>query len=343
MKKMKISRHVFFVVLFLTFGYSACFSAHLKVPRDTTYNPHHELRKISKKYPEAKIASTAVPEGVIADMDVTYLTIKNTPYGTRMLKADIFRPEKKGKYPAIVLIHGGGWRSGDKSMQRALATRLAARGFVTVCPEYQLSQESLYPAALYNIKAAIRWVRVNAKKYSVDTTKIATSGSSSGGHLSILAGLTSGVKEEEGTLGDLSVSSDVQAIIDVDGVIDFMSPLSLKSNRLGKTKSTNNEWLHGSFYDHPEIWREASPIFWADKNCPPVLFLQSGFPRFTAGIGELTYMFDLWGKYYEIHKFNIKVHPFWLFDPWVDTAAGYMADFLNKVFKTGEEEENSIE
>jgi acetyl esterase/lipase len=169
------------------------------------------------------------------------------------LKADIFQPKKQGHYPTVIMIHGGGWRSGDKSMQHAIATRLAAKGFVTVCPAYQLSQEALYPAALYNIKAAIRWVKDHAETYSIDTSKIVTSGCSAGGQLAMLVALSSGVEEMEGSYGEFHSTSNVQAVIDIDGAIDFISPLSIKSCRAGKTSSTDNEWLHGSFFDHPDI------------------------------------------------------------------------------------------
>lgn len=331
--KMMISIRCFLTGIILLLGFSIALSQEAEIPKDTSYNVNRVYQKTKRNYPEVQIASADLPNGVIADYDLTYLTIPDTPYGNRILKADVFRPEKKGEYPAIVMIHGGGWRSGNKSMQRALAVRLAERGFVTICPEYQLSQEVLYPTALFNIKACIRWARANADKYSIDTNKMVTSGGSAGGQLALLTGLTSGVGEKEGRLGDFSCSSNIQAIIDIDGVVDFMSPLSLKSNRAGETSATDNEWLHGSFYDNVKIWKDASPIFWADENSPPMLFIKSGFPRFTAGLGELISLLDIWGIYYEVYKFDVQVHPFWLLDPWVEPTVDYMEDFLNKVFE----------
>lgn len=90
-------------------------------------------------------------------------------------------------------------------------------------------------------------------------------------------------------------------------------------------------WLGGSFYDKPEIWKEASSIFWANEKSVPVLFLNSGFSRFHAGQDELIGMMNEWGIYTEVHKFDVKVHPFWLFHPWVDQSVKFMDDFLNKV------------
>ena len=93
-----------------------------------------------------------------------------TPYGKRDLHADLFRPEKAGKYPALILIHGGGWRAGDKSMEVPMAQMIASKGFVAVAVEYQLSLEAKYPAAVHNIKAAIRWVRPTPKSTTLIPT-----------------------------------------------------------------------------------------------------------------------------------------------------------------------------
>ncbi|MCB0643402.1 MAG: alpha/beta hydrolase fold domain-containing protein, partial [Phaeodactylibacter sp.] len=155
----------------------------LEFPRDTTYNAPKVYRQTKGRYPEVQLASTSVPKGVEAILNERYLTLDPTPFGKRDLHADIFKPKKKGPYPAIIMVHGGGWRSGEKSLQWALATRLAAKGFVTVCVEYQLSMEAKYPAALHNIKAAVRWLRANADRFDVNSEQIAISGCSAGGHL----------------------------------------------------------------------------------------------------------------------------------------------------------------
>ncbi|HEY1200365.1 MAG TPA: alpha/beta hydrolase, partial [Niastella sp.] len=135
-----------------------------EIPRDTTYNVHTVYNQIHKDYPMAVAAKDAVPKGVKADRNVVYATLENTAFGKRELHLDIFRPEKAGKHPAIVMVHGGGWRSGTRQMQVPMAQMLAAKGFVTIPVEYQLSLEAKYPAAVYNIKSAIRWIKLNADK-----------------------------------------------------------------------------------------------------------------------------------------------------------------------------------
>ena len=144
----------------------------------------------------------------------------------------------------------------------------------------------------------------------------------------MLAGLTGNVKSKEGDHGHEDYSSAAQAIIDIDGVVDFMAPMSLNLDR--KPDSPDIEWLGGSFYERPDIWKDASPIFWANKNSPPILFINSGYSRFHAGQDELIGMMKEWGIPTEVHKFDVQVHPFWLFEPWMPQTVDYMEAFLRK-------------
>lgn len=300
------------------------------IPRDTTFSIARVHRQVKKDYPFARPVKDSLPAGVTAFRDVVYATLPNTPYGKRDLHVDIFKPEKAGKYPALVLIHGGGWRAGDKSMETPMAQAIAAKGFVTVAVEYQLSLEAKYPAAVHNIKAAIRWLRANAETYNIDPQKIVISGESAGGQLAMLVGMTSGVEKFEGNMGITGYSSAVQAIIDVDGVVDFMAPTSLNLER--KPDSPDAFWLEGTFYERPDRWKEASSIFWANNKTVPIMFLNSGFSRFHAGQDELIGMMNEWKIYTEVHKFDVQIHPFWLLHPWADETVNYMVAFMKKIF-----------
>lgn len=301
------------------------------IPADTTFNVPRVWRQIAKNYPDAKPATDNVPAGVIAGRNLVYAHLPETPFGPRDLHLDLFRPEKPGNYPALVLVHGGGWRAGDKSLQVPLAQQIAANGFVTVAVEYQLSLEAKYPAAVHNIKAAIRWLRANADKFQVDTAHIAISGCSAGGQLAALVGMTNDVEQFEGCMGNPDQSSAVQAVIDIDGVLNFMAPLSLNLQR--RPDSPDVQWLEGDFLSRPDRWKEASSIYWVNEQSVPVMFLNSGFPRFTAGQHEMLFMLNEFGIYNEVHKFDVQVHPFWLFHPWFDQTVLYMVGFMNKVFK----------
>lgn len=302
-----------------------------EIPRDTSYTVYQTYKKIHKYFPDAKGALPILPKGVDEHRDLVYTSLTDSLGNNRDLHIDLFRPSKSGRYPALIMVHGGGWRSGDKKMQIPMAMQIAANGYVTVAVEYQLSMEALYPNAVYNIKSAIRWMRANASEYGIDTSRIAISGCSAGGQLATLVGMTNGVDYFEGTQGNSGVSSSIQAIIDIDGVLDFLAPRSLNLQR--KATSADVMWFGGSFIEKPATWKEASSIFWVTKNAPAVLFLNSGYPRFHAGQDEMIAMLNEYGIYNEVHKFDVKVHPFWLFHPWFEPTVNYMVDFLNKEFK----------
>jgi len=302
-----------------------------EIPRDTTYSIARVHNQIRKDYPYAVPVKDSLPKGVAGERNLVYATLPDTPFGKRELHVDLFHPVKPGKYPALILVHGGGWRAGDKSMEVPMAQMIASKGFVTVAVEHQLSLEAKYPAAVHNIKAAIRWMRANAERYSIDPERIAISGTSAGGQLAALVGMTNGIGKFEGTQGNNTFSSSVQAVIDIDGVLDFMAPSSLNLDR--KPDSPDIAWLGGSFNEKPEIWKEASSIFWANEKSVPVLFLNSGFSRFHGGQDEMIGMMNEWGIYTEVHKFDIKVHPFWLFHPWVDASVDFMVNFMSKTLK----------
>lgn len=300
-------------------------------PVDTTYTLNGQYQKYKMNFPYIIPAREKTPAGVIEERDVIYTTIENTKYGKRDLHLDCFRPEKEGKYPVLVLVHGGGWRAGNKSLQVPMAQKIAAEGFVTAAVEYQLALEAPYPAAVHNIKAAIRWLRANAEEYNIDPQRIAISGCSAGGHMASLVGVTNGLAHFEGTMGNESFSSSVQAIIDIDGVINFLAPASL--NRERSSESPDIQWLGGSYSETPDTWKEVSPIYWVTENTIPFLFINSGYSKYHAGQDELIGMLNEWGIYYEVHKFNVKMHAFWLFHPYMDGTVEYMVDFMNKVLK----------
>ncbi|WP_258103437.1 alpha/beta hydrolase [Marinoscillum sp. MHG1-6] len=318
---------LFFVLISaMVFG---SYSQDKPIPRDTSYTPYSSWVNIRGAYPEAVIAGPNLPEEVTEFREVIYTTLPDTPYGDRDLHADVFVPKANGKFPAIIMVHGGGWVSGDKAMQIPLAQRLAAKGYVTIAVEYQLAGEAMFPAAVHNIKCAIRWARAHAEEYKIDPDQIVISGCSAGGQLAALVGLTSGIEKFEGNQGYGQYSSDVKAIIDIDGIVDFLAPASLWVNR--KPLTYDSKWFGGSFFEVPEKWMEASPIFYLKEQSVPMLFINSGYPRFHAGRDELLGMTNRWGIYTEVHEFYMKVHPFWLFDPWVDPTMDYMHGFLKKV------------
>jgi len=306
----------------------------LALPRDTSYTTYQTWQKIKKNYPQVQLAERINDPSLIESSNLVYASVTDSLNHKRDLHLDIFRPAKKGNYPALIMICGGGWRSGNKTMEAPMAQRIALHGYVTIPVEYRLSTEAKYPAALFDIKAAIRWVKANAGKYDIDTTHIAIEGNSAGGQLAALAGMTNNVPKFEGTIGITTTKSTIHAVIDIDGVVDFMAPGSL--NLVRKPNSPDVEWLGGTFYDKPGIWKDASPIFWVNARSVPIVFICSTQPRFHAGRDEMIDMMHQYKIYSEVHTIPDTPHTFWLFDPWLESTVKYSVSFLDRVFKPSE-------
>src|SRR5438309_7052826 len=103
--------------------------------------------------------------------------------GGRDLRCDVYSPTGGGDHPAILLLHGGAWRAGTRSMVEAFGRRLAEAGFVAVASEYRLTPEAAWPAQIHDVKAAIRWMRASAGDLGIDPARLAILGRSAGGHL----------------------------------------------------------------------------------------------------------------------------------------------------------------
>ena len=129
--------------------------------RDTSFTVQSTATKIQKQFPFTQIADPPVPNGARVYENLVYSTV-----GKRDLRLDIIVPAAgvHKLHPAVVLIHGGGWRSGDRSQTIPMARRIAGSGYVAVAVEYRLSPEALYPAAVHDLKASIRWLRAHAAR-----------------------------------------------------------------------------------------------------------------------------------------------------------------------------------
>ncbi|HSK12249.1 MAG TPA: alpha/beta hydrolase [Phnomibacter sp.] len=311
---------------------STLFQQQIKFPRDTSYTPYSTYQKLIKQYPGISIASPAPSAQIQCLTDVPYVTIENASLGPRKLLLDIYRPTYPGPHPAILMIHGGGWSSGDKRMQRPLAIELAKRGYVAVCVEYRLSPEAQYPAAIHDIRQAIRFVRQHHQAYDADPAKIALSGCSAGGHLAALTGLSAHSGKYSIAGEDTTVSTLVQAVIDIDGVLDFTHPAESGKDTDPTKISVGARWLGFTYAANPARWVEASPLTYADGKSPPMLFINSSIPRFHAGRDEVVQILKQHGIYAEIHTLAGSPHAFWLFHPWFDPTVDLMAGFLKKVF-----------
>ena len=249
--------------------------------------------------------------------------------GERELHVDVFLPEPaRATHRAIVLVHGGGWRSGNKSNFYAIANQLAQRGHAVFLPEFRLSPEAPYPAGLVDINDAILWTKAQAAAFDIDPAQVVLGGESTGGHMAALLAYTADLDLYKTHAGD---DTHVSALIDIDGILDLASPLALKFENAAGAQSPAALWLGGSMEQAPARWREASAARHVGAHSPPTLVIACGEPRFTAGIDEVLPALRSHGIRSQYAAFDGTPHAFWLFDPYV----GQVADMIDAFLRDG--------
>lgn len=299
-------------------------------PIDTSFSVWSAAQKIKKDFPDAVPVKEFTALNIQDKREIIYYSI-----GKRDLHSDVFYSAKSGgqKIPAVVLIHGGGWASGNKSHLVPMAQILATHGFFTASVEHRLSPEAKYPAAISDLKTFVKWIKINAEKYNIDTTKIAVLGCSSGATLATFIGVTGQNPDFVSHQINSSVTDKVQAIINIDGILDFTDPAESAKDNDPMKPSAGARWFGYTYQQKPEIWVEASPINYAGPKTPPTLFINSALPRFHAGRDEYIKILSGNGIYTEIHTVEKTPHPFWLFNPWFNETWPYVVEFLNKTLQ----------
>jgi acetyl esterase/lipase len=203
------------------------------------------------------------------------LPTKNIVYaeaGAKKLLLDIYMPPGKKNPYLIVWVHGGAWRSGSKESP---PLNLLPAGYALASVNYRLSEEAPFPALIHDIKASIRFLRGNAKKYGYRADKIIIWGSSAGGHLAALVGTSNNDKELEGSLGNYTKeSSSVQLILDYYGPTNFLTILNQSTPHGINVRVPAMTLLLGKPVEQaPELARKASPVYQVDPSDPPILIV----------------------------------------------------------------------
>ncbi len=241
--------------------------------------------------------------------------------GGRELRCDIYEPPASVKNGiGVLLIHGGGWSSGDRSQLKGYGVLLGRRGYTCIASEYRLTGEALWPAQIEDVKCAVRYVRANASSLGIDPDRLVISGNSAGGHLSLMAGGT-GAPEFEGTGGNEGVSSSVSA------VISFYPPTGLDKRSWGGMPS-----LFGPGAA-VETMKGASPLEYASASFPPTLLIQGNADDVVPAT-EATAMYDALhaaGVPVELHMFANQPHAFDADPKLGRLSAEIMLSFLDRV------------
>jgi len=200
--------------------------------------------------------------------DITYATVDGID-----LKLDLHLPKAAAKPRLLVWVHGGAWRSGSKS-DMPLA-HLVEAGYAIASVDYRLSPVARFPAQVHDIKAAIRFLRASQDKYGYDARQIGIAGSSAGGHLAALVGVTNGQTELEGTVGEHDKEdSSVQTIVSFYGMSNLTTILEQSTPHGLKVRVPALELLLGGQPEEKrELARLASPVFHVDAKDPPLLLL----------------------------------------------------------------------
>ena len=210
-----------------------------------------------------------VPDTIKAELDLPYAGTDNPRQ-----KFDLYLPKtrKDGKQlPVVVFIHGGAWQGGDKRGGFGTVAPLVESGeYAGVSVGYRLTGEAIWPAQIHDCKAAIRWLRANAKKYNLDPDKIGVTGPSAGGHLVEMLGTSGDVPELEGKLGEhLKESSRVTCVVDQFGPADLLAMGGSHNN----PNSPESRLAGGAVQETQKVAREASATTHVSKDDPPFLLI----------------------------------------------------------------------
>ena len=212
------------------------------------------------------------PPGVEIQKDLSYLA------EGRQEKLDLYLPSNRAagaRAPAVVVIHGGGWTTGDKARQREFltGTTLALAGYVAISIEYMKESGKRWPTNLHDCKNAVRWLRVNAAKLQVDAAHIGVIGGSAGGHLALMVGYTTGVKELEPDGPYPGVSDRVQAVVDMYGVTNLLTRQATEKDGTPNGQLREAGLFPNKRGENIDKWKLASPVYHVSKDSPPTLIL----------------------------------------------------------------------
>ncbi len=278
-----------------------------------------------------------VPDNVAVHKDLVY-----SRTGNREVVADLYLPKTgAGPFPALIYVHGSGMPKGkslgaSKGTFRRQAALLAAKGFVGLSIDYRFRTETRFPGCIYDAKAAVRWLRANAKQYRIDPGRIGLVGTSWGGYVVSMVATTQHLPEFEGDGSNLGFSSRVQAVVALSSNPEPLGHGSGESERrAARGPGSFADFVGATYEDKPELWAKASPMTHVSEHCPPFLMLHGGEDTPVGYRQAQIFMKKLLaaGVHVEFLTAEGGRHEFYGAPPWFEPALKRMEEFLTKYLK----------
>jgi acetyl esterase/lipase len=211
-------------------------------------------------------------------VDVSHMARKwlDIPYASLSAaqRLDIYLPgEGEGPFPVLLRIHGGGFEMGDKrDVNLPPFLRGVERGYAVVSVNYRLSGEAVFPAAVQDVKAGVRWVRAHGTRYHLDADRIAAWGDSAGGYLAAMVALTGSLDLfDDPHLGNIEQPSGVRAAVDWFGPIDFSTMDEQREANDLPQRSPEEKFLGAPLAEVPQLVQAANPTNYVHPGMPPIL------------------------------------------------------------------------
>jgi acetyl esterase/lipase len=195
-------------------------------------------------------------------------------------KLDLYFPNQGAPpYPLIIAIHGGGFIWGDKREDQVNApVAMVADGFAVAAINYRLAGEAVFPAAIEDCKAAIRFLRAHAGDFGIDADRMAVWGNSAGAYLAVMAAVTGTEMFTDKALGNAGISCAVQAVVDWFGPVDFAAiDAQFKISGKGPVMRDDPNSPESRFFGMslaavaPGLLRQSNPLTYLTPGLPPFL------------------------------------------------------------------------
>ena len=291
---------------------------------DTSFTLYSAYHKISRQHPEAVwFDNVKIPDDV-RQHEFVYDSTLATPLSVIVIAP---KSEQASLVP-VLIIHGGGWASGNPAMHTSLAVLLAQKGYTVFLPEYRLSGTAIYPAAAIDLLHLIRWMDLHTSALNIHMPHLVYAGFSAGGTLASLIAQPGFQQQYASELSGRIYPG--MALIDLDGTLSFVHPESTEGDD-SKRISAATRWLGCPRKQCPQVWEQASPLFYTGADAPPTLFINSSVSGMHAGRNDYVSRLQQSGIVTRVIEWPDAPHTFCLFHPWLNAVSYEVARFIGDV------------